>query len=756
MREVDYLLIGGGVACATAAQTLRREDDAASIAMLCGEAELPYRRPPLTKLPDAGDGDGDSAAHSGANLALHDAAFYAQLRIDLLLGAHATQVDRHARIVRTDTHGDFHYRKLLIATGTSPRVPPVPGIDLAGVLCLHTLADMRALQHALARARRVVIVGAGFIGIELAATLQERGLHVTLLEREPVVFPRLQSDDLSRFFARCCAERGIAVRTSCDVHALLGDGNVDAVETSDGDTLPCDVAIIAVGVTPNCAFLADTGLPIDDGIEVDAFLRTADPNIYAAGDVANFHDPIFGVRRRIEHWDNAIRQGKIAARNMAGRQVPYRDVSIFFGDVFGVSYNFLGDQSGATDVIGRGTIGDGPYALLYLKDDVLRAAFAVDQPAESIASLADAISLRLDLKTEQGRLHDVRFPLDRLPVQTMLILQGGGALGAFECGVARALDEHGIRPDIVSAVSIGAFNGAIIASNPKAPSRALDAFWRELAIPLPAAGGPQWQQMMLSAYVFWFGVPNFLQPRWWNPLNGIDWLYGRTTSLYDPHPILALIQKYVDFDSLGDSPTRLLISAVDVKTGEPRIFDSYVDRLTPEHLLASGSLPPGIPWTKLDGHAYWDGGIVSNSPLDLVLERCGRIGGRIFIVDLFTGSKRMPENLVEVMLRREEISYMDRVRSDLRFEEYANDFSDLVGSIMTQVAEPAASAIRQQPLYIRLMGNRAPIRIERIALHRTGPVSFATDYDFSASMLAELQARGYAEGSKALAGGDAA
>ncbi|KWD77546.1 FAD-dependent oxidoreductase [Burkholderia ubonensis] len=748
MREVDYLAIGGGVACATAVQTLRREDDVATIAMLCGEPVPPYRRPPLTKLPDVGDG--------ATGIILHDAVFYEQQRIALLLGARATHVDRHARIVRTDTQGEFHYGKLLIATGTSPRLPSLPGLELGGVHCLHTLADMLALRREAGRAQRVVILGAGFIGVEVAATLQARGVHVTLIEREPDVMPMLQAPVLSRFFAACCATRGIAVRTGCELRALIGDGRVEAALTSDGATLPCDLALIAIGVTPNCDFLADSGLPIGDGIEVDAFLRSADPHIYAAGDVANFPDPVFGVRRRIEHWDNAMRQGRIAAHNMAGRPVPYRDVSIFFGDVFGLTYNFLGDLRGATETIERGTLGDGPYALLYLKDDALRAAFAVAQPPESIASLADAISMRLDLKAERGRLQDVRFPLDRLPVQTLLILQGGGALGAFECGVARALDEHGIRPDVVSAVSIGAFNGAIIASHPKSPSRALDAFWRELAIPLPSTGDPRWQQMLVSAYVFWFGVPNFLAPRWWNPLSGLDWLYGRGTSLYDARPIVKLIEKYVDFAALGSSPTRLLISAVDVKSGEPRIFDSYVDRLTPEHLLASGSLPPGIPWTKLDGHAYWDGGIVSNSPLDLIVERCGRIGGRIFIVDLFSGSKRMPENLVEVMLRREEISYMDRVRSDLRFEEYANDFSDLVGTIMAHVDEPAASTIRQLPLYIRLMGNREPIRVERIALQRTGPVSFVTDYDFSATTIAELQARGHAAAIKALADRDAA
>ncbi len=746
MREVDYLLVGGGVASVTAAQTLRREDNAASIAILCGEAVLPYRRPPLTKMPAAG-------ADGGAGLALHDAAFYDRHRIELVLGARATRIDRHARLVHTDAHGEFHYGKLLIATGASPRLPALPGIDLAGVHCLHTLADMCALQDAAAHARRVVILGAGFIGVELAATLQARGLQVTLIEHESHVFPMLQAEPLSRFFERCCTERGITVRTDCEVRALLGDGRVEAVLTSGDETLPCDLAIVAVGVTPNCGFLADSGLPIADGIEVDTFLRTVDPHIYAAGDVAHFYDPIFRMRRRIEHWDNAMRQGKVAARNMAGRRLPYRDVSIFFGNVFGVTYNFLGNQFGTTETIERGTINDGAYAMLYLKDDVLRAAFVIDQSPASVASLAEAIALRIDMKAERGRLHDVRFPLDRLHVQTMLILQGGGALGAFECGVARALEENGVRPDVISAVSIGAFNGAIIASHPRHAARALEAFWRELAIPLPSMGDAQLQQLLLSAYVCWFGVPNFMQPRWWNPLSGIDWLYGNWTSLYDTRPIVKLIEKYVDFDSLGSSPTRLLLSAVDVKTGEPRIFDSYVDRLTPAHLLASGSLPPGLPWTTIDGHAYWDGGIVSNSPLDLVIERCGRIGGRIFVVDLFAGSKPMPGNLVEVMLRREEISYMDRVRSDLRFEEYANDFSELVGGIMTHVAEPAASGIRQQPLYIRLMGNRAPIHIERIALQRSGPMSFVSDYDFSASTIAALQEKGYTAGLSALAAG---
>jgi predicted acylesterase/phospholipase RssA len=240
----------------------------------------------------------------------------------------------------------------------------------------------------------------------------------------------------------------------------------------------------------------------------------------------------------------------------------------------------------------------------------------------------------------------------------------------------------------------------------------------------------------------WFGVPNFLQPRWWNPNLGLAAWLPWWTSLYDTSPVRTLIERYVDFDALAASHTRLLLSAVDVATGEPRIFDSYVDRIGPEHLLASGSLPPGMPWTMVEGRPYWDGGIVSNSPLDLVIERCGRIGGRIFAVDLFSGTRAMPSNLLEVMLRRDEIVYTDRVRNDLRFEEYVNDFSDLVDEILKQVDEPTARRIRQRPHFIRLMGNRAPIRIARIALDG-GPLSLSSDFDFSASTVARLQTRGY-------------
>ncbi|AOJ07919.1 FAD-dependent oxidoreductase [Burkholderia mayonis] len=748
MRDVDYLLVGGGIASVTAARSLRGEDASASIAILCGEPVLPYQRPPLSQEFLIG-------TEQAATITLHDAAFYASQRIDVVLGARAERLDLAKRIVRASNGAAFRYRKLLIATGATAKMPALPGIELDGVYVLHTIAQAEALKDAVAHARSATVLGGGFLGVEIAATLQTLGLQVTLVEHEPELMPTLCAPALASHFDALCKARGIDVLTGHEVRRVLGTQRVEAVETSDGETRPCDLFVAAIGVTPNCGWLEGSGLALGDGIEVDAFLQTTDPNVFAAGDVAHFDDPIFGVRRRIEHWDNAMRQGKIVARNMLGHRLPYRDVSIFYGSVFGLSYNLLGYQAGVTETIERGSFDDRSYALLYLADDVLRAAFTIDRPAVEIAALNDAIRLRVNVGAQKAKLSDPNFPLDKLPVQTMLILQGGGALGAFECGAVKALEQHGVRPDVISAVSIGAFNGAIVASHPKGAVKALEAFWRDLSIALPSLYGSPWHQAWLSSYVLSFGVPNFLKPQWSQLGFGIDPLRAKWTSFFDATSIEKLVARYVDFDSLGTSPTRLLISAVDVETGEPRIFDSYVDRLSPAHLLASGSLPPGMPWTVVDGRPYWDGGVISNSPLDLVIERCGQIGGRVFIIDLFSGTKTLPTNLVEVMLRREEITYMDRVRNDLRFEEYASDFGDLVDGILAHVDEQAANEIRQKPLYIRLMGNRAALDIARITLNRDGQLSFIEDYDFSSDAIAQLQKQGYDAALVALANGRA-
>jgi predicted acylesterase/phospholipase RssA len=223
-------------------------------------------------------------------------------------------------------------------------------------------------------------------------------------------------------------------------------------------------------------------------------------------------------------------------------------------------------------------------------------------------------------------LGDPGFLLDAITVQTVLVLQGGGALGAFEGGVVKALESENIFPDIVAGVSIGALNGAIIAANPRHATEALESFWRELTVAPPPLPFEDLRRAAVASQILMFGVPNFFRPRWMPPFDGA---FESWTSFYDLSPMRRLITMYVDFKALKSSPVRLLVGAVDVAAGRLEVFDSYVDDLTPDHVLASGSLPPGFPWSVVDGKAYWDGGIVSNSPLDLVTDRIGRDGKQV-------------------------------------------------------------------------------------------------------------------------------
>ena len=732
-KRYDFVLVGGGPASVAAARALRRENSGASVAILCGEAALPYLRPPLTKRFLTGDVD-------GLQLAMHPFEFYEEQRIDVLTRALVVRVEPARHTVVTSDGRLFEYGKLLIATGTSSQRLRLPGSDLPGIRFIHDIGDAAALREAMRHARHVVVLGAGFVGVEAAASLRAAGLEVTLIERATRVMPQLHAPELSSWFADRCAQQGIRLLTGCNVTRFLGDTQVTGVVTGIGQELVCELVVVAIGVTPNCAFLEDSSVTLNNGVLVDECLRTSEPDIYAAGDVANFYDPVFGVRRRIEHWDNALRQGRLAARNMLGKGIPYRDVSIFYGSVFGTAYTFMGQAELATETVQRGKQSDRAWSVLYLTHNVLRAAFSVGRSAEETAAAEELIRHRVGLHGARGQLADVHFSLARLSTQTELILQGGGALGAFECGAIQTLEENGVRPDVISAVSIGAFNGAIVASHPGCASQRLAQFWRDLSISLPSRPDSPMHETLLLWYTFWFGVPNFLRPRWWNAELGAGALAPWWTSYYDPSDIKNLVCRYVDFDMLAESPTRLLIGAVDVQTGEQRIFDSYVDRLTPEHLLASGSLPPAMPWTTIDGHPYWDGGIVSNSPLDLVIDRCGRISGRVFALDLFSGGRPMPSNVIDVMRRRDELVYTDRIHNDLRFEEYANDFSDLVLDLMHEVDPETARRLQQRPNYIRLMGNRAPIHVSRISLW--GELPFATDFDFSAATIEALQRRG--------------
>jgi NADPH-dependent 2,4-dienoyl-CoA reductase/sulfur reductase-like enzyme/predicted acylesterase/phospholipase RssA len=736
-RQVDFLLLGGGLASATAAETLREEGADGTILIVSSEPVPPYHRPPLSKrfllnkLP------------AGALHVLTDQQ-YRELEVDVLLGTSAMAINPTQRIVRTDTNEEIRYGKLLIATGGTANRLDVPGADKKGILNLRTLADAEALKKAAARAKRAVVVGGSFVGMEVAATLSELGLAVTVLDQEPVLFAKLGVPKASEFLHALYRKRDIDIRLGETVVSFEGHDRVRALTTHSGHRFDCDLAVLAVGVTPVTQFLAGSGIAVNDGVLVDRQLQSSDPNIFAAGDVASVWEAAIGRYRRVEHWDSAVKQGRAAAKNMLGQRRRYDELSYFYCEVFDVSFEALRASEDIPESIERGSLADRNYALLSLKDDIPRALFTLGRPPQETRAIESLIRYRVNLGTSKARLADPDFALETIPNQTVLVLQGGGAMGAFECGVVKALEQHAIHPDIVAGVSIGAFNGAIIAGNAGCATAALESFWDELTLLSPdfgfAAMGDVlgvWQSMML-------GSPQFFRPRWTQPILNLGQLPFQWTSLYDTSPMKALIERYVDFPKLKSSPVRLLVSAVNVETAELEVFDSYSDDLTADHILASGSLPLSFPWTTIHGSHYWDGGIVSNSPLDLVAERCGTAGKRVYIVDLYAAKRMLPSNFVEVLARRDEIVYAERIRHNPVARDLARDYGRLVEELMQELDPARAAIMKQRPRYTQLMGDHAPMTLVRIVREADGDETPGRDANFSAGSIRRNRQQGYA------------
>ena len=738
--HIDHLILGGGAAAATAAATLRLEDADCTITILSADVSPPYYRPALSKQFLTGKA-------SDQQILMHPATYYADQRIELVLGAEAVALDSAAKIVTTASGDRFHYGRLLIATGSGPVRLAVPGGTLRGVHHMRSMVDCEKVRREMAAgAKQAVVLGASFLGMEITMTLLDLGLAVTVIECRDRILPHIESQRVSDYFIDYARARGATVLLSDTITAVRGKGRVREVETQSGMTLPCDLLMVSIGVAPNAQFLAGSGVSLEDGlVVVDDQLRTSAADVFAAGDVTSFFDPVFAKRRHVEHWDNAVKQGRLAAHNMLGRRQRYDEVSYFFCDFGEVSFSMLGaPEEGDDQHIARGSLEAKSLALFYLKDDVLRALLSVGRPTEETRSAEGLIRYRVNLLEEKGKLSDPGFALDLIPTQTVLVLQGGGAMGAFECGVVKALEEEAIFPDIVAGISIGALNGAIVAGNPRHATKALESFWSELEIASPALLGEDAARAITSMQILSLGVPNFFRPRWVPSITAALTPPMNWTSYYDPAPMKELIARYVDFSKLRSSPVRLLVGAVNVRSGELEVFDSYVEDLTPDHVLASGSLPPGFPWTEIDGQAYWDGGVISNSPLDLVFERCGPDGKNVYIVDLFVGRRALPGNMMEVMSRRDEIVYSERVRSDLRFRELTASYRELVDRILDQVDPATRAKITQRPLYIELMGDGGQTRITRFVRQGREGEPSSRDYDFSDISIRANRMQGYA------------
>ena len=384
MMKFELVIAGGGLTAARAIKSYREADGSGRIALLAQEPNLPYHRPALSKRFLRGETTDAPFAE--------DASFYRDHDVEVLLETPVTSIDPGNRLVTTED-GPVHYDKLLIATGATPRRLRVPGADLDGVFSLRTLQDSARIRAAAGSAERAVVVGGGFIGMEVAASLRQLGLEVTLIHMGQGLFDLLGSPELSEQLLALYRDHGVDVMLEQEVAGFGGEDRLDYVEAKSGVCVAADLAVVGVGVIPNTDCLDGSGIEPDNGIVVNERFETTAPGVYAAGDVANFLDPLFDRQRRIEHWSNANYQGTEVGKILAGRGDGYDTVSSFFSEVFGVGVKVFGEVSRFDELTADGTLESGLLAS-YGEKGRLVGALTVGQSEDVEALAKDLISER--------------------------------------------------------------------------------------------------------------------------------------------------------------------------------------------------------------------------------------------------------------------------------------------------------------------------------------------------------------------------
>ncbi|MET9585161.1 FAD/NAD(P)-binding oxidoreductase [Streptomyces sp. NPDC006539] len=411
-----FVIVGGGLAGAKAAETLRSEGFSGRVILVGDERDHPYERPPLSKGYLAGK-------EARESVFVHEPAWYAGADVELHLGQPVTAIDRGARSVELGDGTVIHYDKLLLATGAEPRRLDIPGTDLAGVHHLRRLAHADRLKNVLSALGRdnghLVIAGAGWIGLEVAAAARGYGAEVTVVEPEATPLLRVIGPELGQIFTELHSDHGVRFHFGTRLTEIIGqDGMVLAARTDDGEEHPAHDVLAAIGAAPRAALAEAAGLAIaargdGGGIAVDTSLRTSDPDIYAAGDVANMPHPLFGTRLRVEHWANALNSGPAAARAMLGRDVGYDRVPYFFSDQYdlGLEYSGWAPPGSYDQVVIRGDAGKREFIAFWLKDRRVLAGMNVNvwDVTETVQEL-----IRTGRHIDPDALADPSVPLESL------------------------------------------------------------------------------------------------------------------------------------------------------------------------------------------------------------------------------------------------------------------------------------------------------------------------------------------------------
>ena len=410
--EQTFVIVGASLAGAKAAETLRTEGFDGRLVLVGAEEERPYERPPLSK-------DYLRGEVGREKIYVHPEGFYIEHGIDLRLGRAAVHLNASAKELTLDDGERLRYDRLLLTTGAEPRQLRIPGHDLDGVLYLRNVNDSEVLRERLDRGGTVVVVGAGWIGAEVAASACQRGLEVTLLDPNEVPLERVLGIEVGAIYRDIHVGHGVQMLMGTGVEAFEGDEAVKRVRTSDGGKLECDFVVVGVGVQPRTDLAAHAGIAVNDGILVDQHLQTSGPAVFAAGDVARAHHPFYGQGIRVEHWSNALNQGPAAARSMLGYMDAYDRVPYFFSDQYDVGMEYSGFARTWDRVVFRGDPASGEFIGFWLTGDHVVAGMNVN-----VWDVTDPIQrlIRERVAVDDRRLADTDTPLEEL-----VPVEGGGA-----------------------------------------------------------------------------------------------------------------------------------------------------------------------------------------------------------------------------------------------------------------------------------------------------------------------------------------
>jgi len=375
------VIVGAGHGAGQVAATLRQKHFTGQVTLVGEEPWYPYQRPPLSKKYLAGE-------MTAERLYFKPPSFYDDPGTCVQLNTRVAAIDRNRRKISTDDGDSLDYTHLVLATGSRPRKLGLRGANLAGIHYLRSIDDVNAIRGEMGSGKRVVIVGAGYIGLEVAAVTAQLGFDVTVIEMEDRVMSRVVSPRLSTFYQDLHTERGVKLKLSTGVRSFSGDRRVDSIITDSGESLPADIVIIGIGIMPNVELAAESGLEVSNGIVVDDHCRTIDPDIYAIGDCTWHPNALLGFHLRLESVHNALEQAKTAATNICGNDVAYAQVPWFWSDQYDLKLQIAGLSQGYDQVVMRGNPNDRSFACLYLRDGQLISVDAVNSPKDFMQSKA--------------------------------------------------------------------------------------------------------------------------------------------------------------------------------------------------------------------------------------------------------------------------------------------------------------------------------------------------------------------------------